>query len=426
LDDSSLGTLSGAVVILVILSAYFSGSETAMMALNGHRLRHLADQGHGGAKRASRLLERPDRLLSVILIGNNLVNFSAGSIVTLMFISMFGEAGAALAPLACTVVFLIFAEVAPKSIAAAYPEKIALPSSYILEFLQWIGYPVVWMVNGVSNRLLGLFGITSESGTDDKFTREELRTVVHHGADIDAGPQNMLLRILDLEEVTVNDIMVPRADIVGVDINDGVVDIVGQIRSSQYTRIPVYKEDIDNVIGFLHLRDAAKFLTEHELTLAAILQATTDPYFVPENTRLHVQLFNFQQAKERVALVVDEYGDIQGIVTLEDILEEIVGEFTTDLATTNIDIHPQDDGSFLIDGSTHIRLINRSLGWNLPQDGAKTMNGLITEYLETFPESNVCCRIEDYRIEIIQIGDNMIHTAKVIAPAALQNPDESP
>lgn len=413
-DPSSVAVLSGAIFVLIILSAYFSGSETAMMALNRYRLRHLANEGHGGARRASKLLTRPDRLLGVILIGNNLVNFSAASIATILAIQLFGQPGVAIAPIVCTIVFLVFAEVAPKTISAAYPEKIALPSAYILQPLLWITYPFVWMVNGFANAMLALIGIRSGAPvSDDHLSPEELRTVVYEGSQIAAHPQNMMLGILDLEKVTVDDIMVPRTDIVGIDIDDDIEDILEQIRASQHTRMPVFKDDIDKIIGILHLRNAAKFLTRDEITKAALLQETREPYFVPENTPLQLQLFNFQQHKERIGLVVDEYGDIQGIVTIEDILEEIVGEFTTDLAATNVDIHPQEDGSYLIDGGTHIRLINRQIGWDMPQDGPKTLNGLITEYLENIPESNVCISLDGYRIEIVQIQDNMVRTAKV-------------
>ena len=387
-----------------------------MMALNRYRLKHLANEGHRGAKRASRLLERPDRLLGVILIGNNFVNFSAASIATVIALRLLGDSGVVIAPIVCTFVFLIFAEVAPKTIAAAYPEKIALPSSHVLQLLLWVIYPLVWMVNAFANSLLWLFGIKHEEVLDDHLTRDELRTLIFEGSKIADRPQNMMLGVLDLDKVTVDDIMVPRHEIVGIDIEDDLDDIINQIRSAQHTRMPVFKEDVDKIIGILHLRNAAKFLTADELTKAAILQEIDDPYFVLENTPLQTQLYNFQQQKERIALVVDEYGDIEGIVTIEDILEEIVGEFTTDLAAVSVDIHPQDDGSYLVNGGTHIRLINRSLGWNLPLRGPKTLNGLITEYLETIPESNICMVINNYRIEIVQIQDNMIRTAKISQP----------
>ena len=413
MDDPSLGLLFGSIILLVILSAYFSGSETAMMALNRYRLKHLANDGHRGAIQASKLLERPDRLLGVILIGNNLANFSAASLATVIAIELFGESGVAIAPVVCTLVFLIFSEVAPKTISAAYPEKIALPSSYILRFLLWILFPLVWMVNGSANAMLKLIGIRGENALNDELSAEELRTVVYEGAKLADHPQNMMLGVLDLANVTVEDIMVPRTEIFGIDIEDDMDEIIAQIKSSQHTRLPVFKEDIDRVIGVLHLRDTAKFLTDAEISKAAILQVTEEPYFVPENTPLQTQLVNFQKHKERLALVVDEYGEIKGIIAIEDILEEIVGEFTTDLANTNVDIHPQEEGIFLIEGSTHLRLINRQLGWTLPQDGPKTLSGLIIEAMETIPEFNVCTVIENYRIEVVQIQDNMIKTARV-------------
>ena len=413
MDDPSIGALFGATILLVILSAYFSGSETAMMALNRYRLKHLANEGHGGARRASRLLERPDRLLSVILIGNNLVNFTAASLATLIALELYGESGVAIAPVVCTFVFLIFAEVAPKSIAAAHPEKVALPSSYILNLLLLSLYPLVWLVNGIANGILSLLGINHDETASDHLSKEELRTVVFEGSQISAHPQNMMLGVLDLDKVSVEDIMVPRTEIFGIDIDDDIEDIIEQIRSSQHTRIPVFKADIDKIIGVLHTRNAAKFLTQAEVNKAAILQVIDESYFVPENQSLQTLLFNFQQSKQRLGMVVDEYGDVQGIVAIEDILEEIVGEFTTDLSDTNINIHPLDDGLYLIDGSTHIRLINRQLTWDLPQEGPKTLNGLIIEYLETIPDSNVCMLLEGYRIEIVQIQDNMIKTAKI-------------
>ncbi|MEZ7909817.1 MAG: HlyC/CorC family transporter [Pseudomonadales bacterium] len=413
MDDPSLGLLFGSIILLVILSAYFSGSETAMMALNRYRLKHLANDGHRGAIQASKLLERPDRLLGVILIGNNLVNFSAASLATVIAIELFGESGVAIAPVVCTLVFLIFSEVAPKTISAAYPEKIALPSSYILRFLLWILFPLVWMVNGSANAMLKLIGIRGENALNDELSAEELRTVVYEGAKLADHPQNMMLGVLDLANVSVEDIMVPRTEIFGIDIEDDIDEIIAQIKSSQHTRLPVFKEDIDRVIGVLHLRDTAKFLTDAEISKAAILQVTEEPYFVPENTPLQTQLVNFQKHKERLALVVDEYGEIKGIIAIEDILEEIVGEFTTDLANTNVDIHPQEEGIFLIEGSTHLRLINRQLGWTLPQDGPKTLSGLIIEAMETIPEFNVCTVIGNYRIEVVQIQDNMIKTARV-------------
>ena len=389
-----------------------------MMALNRYRMRHLAKEGHSGAKRATKLLERPDRLLGVILIGNNFVNFSAASIATLLAIQILGEEGVAWAPVICTFVFLIFAEVAPKTIAANYPEKIALPSSHILSLLLLLLWPLVWAVSALSNTLLKMLGIQHQNDQGDHLSREELRTLVFEGAKIASQSQDMMLGVLDLDEVTVDDIMVPKSEIIGIDLEEPLEDIINQLRNAQHTRLPVFREDIDHVIGMLHVRDAIRFLTSEEPNKASLVQEIDEVYFVPENTALQRQIRNFQARKERIALVVDEYGDVQGIVTLEDILEEIVGEFTTDLASASSDIHPQEDGSFVVDGGATIRSINRALTWDLPADGPKTLNGLMTDRLETFPEAPVSIEIDDYRLEVVRLKDNMIATAKLTRRAA--------
>ena len=391
-----------------------------MMALNRYRMRHLAKEGHGGAKRATKLLERPDRLLGVILIGNNFVNFSAASIATLLAIQILGEEGVAWAPVICTFVFLIFAEVAPKTIAANYPEKIALPSSHILSLLLLLLWPLVWAVSALSNTLLKMLGIQHQNDQGDHLSREELRTLVFEGAKIASQSQDMMLGVLDLDEVTVDHIMVPKSEIIGIDLEEPLEDIINQLRNAQHTRLPVFREDIDHVIGMLHVRDAIRFLTSDEPNKASLVQEIDEVYFVPENTALQRQIRNFQARKERIALVVDEYGDVQGIVTLEDILEEIVGEFTTDLASASSDIHPQEDGSFVVDGGATIRSINRALTWDLPADGPKTLNGLMTDRLETFPEAPVSIEIDEYRLEVVRLKDNMIATAKLTRRAATE------
>jgi Mg2+/Co2+ transporter CorB len=391
-----------------------------MMALNRYRMRHLAKEGHSGAKRATKLLERPDRLLGVILIGNNFVNFSAASIATLLAIQILGEEGVAWAPVICTFVFLIFAEVAPKTIAANYPEKIALPSSHILSLLLLLLWPLVWAVSALSNTLLKMLGIQHQNDQGDHLSREELRTLVFEGAKIASQSQDMMLGVLDLDEVTVDDIMVPKSEIIGIDLEEPLEDIINQLRNAQHTRLPVFREDIDHVIGMLHVRDAIRFLTSEEPNKASLVQEIDEVYFVPENTALQRQIRNFQARKERIALVVDEYGDVQGIVTLEDILEEIVGEFTTDLASASSDIHPQEDGSFVVDGGATIRSINRALTWDLPADGPKTLNGLMTDRLETFPEAPVSIEIDEYRLEVVRLKDNMIATAKLTRRAATE------
>ena len=414
-DDNSLLALLLSFLALIIASAYFSSSETGMMSLNRYRLRHLARTNHAGAKRASKLLETPDKLIGVILIGNNFVNFLAASIATSIAIAVFGDPSPILTAVVLTLVVLIFAEVTPKTIAALYPEKVAYPSSLLLALLLKLLYPVVWIVNVVSNALVRLLGFSSEaSGNENQLTPDELRTVVYEsGGRIPRRRHGMLMNILDLERVTVDDILVPRHELVGIDIEDDLNDILLQISSAQHTRLPVYKHDIDNIVGVLHLRSTGKLIGIEELNKSALLQETAEPYFIPESTPLHTQLFNFQQKKERMAVVVDEYGAVKVIITLEDILEEIVGEFTTDLAASSKDIHPQDDGSFLIDGSASVRDINRVLSWDLDSTGAKTLNGLLTESLESIPDSSVCINLEGYYAEIVQVKDNVIKTVKM-------------
>ncbi len=427
LTELSSETLAIIVAVLVVMSGYFSGSETAMVALNRYRLRHLVKEGHRGATKADRLLKRPDRLLGVILIGNNLVNFTAASVATVLGIRLMGDTGVVLAPVVVTIIFLIFAEVAPKTIAAQIPEPIAFRSAYILEPLLRLLYPGVVFINGFSNALVKPFLPRRGKDEDarDNLTADELRTVVNEGVVLPEQGQSMMLSILDLENVTVDDIMVPRAEIIGIDIDDDMSDVLNLLASSQHTRLPVYKDEIDNMLGILHLRRVARFLPAGSMTKADLMQLTEEPYYVPEATPLHTQLINFQKEKKRIAMVVNEYGDVRGIVTLEDILEEIVGEFTTDFAANMPEIHPQDDGSFLIDGLAVLRDINRALGWDLPTHGPKTLNGLVLEHLETLPESNLCLRIGDYLIETLQIKDNVIKNLKITRASVASGGDAS-
>ncbi|MEX0619103.1 MAG: HlyC/CorC family transporter [Pseudohongiellaceae bacterium] len=414
IEEAPLGLLIGLLIFLVFASAYFSSSETGMMSLNRYRLRHLARNGHSAAKRAQKLLETPDRLLGMILIGNNFVNIFAASIATSIAISIFGGPEPLMTTLALTMIILIFAEVTPKTIAALYPEKIAYPSSVILTFLLKVLYPFVWLVNRISNLLVRLLGFHPEGSHDHRLSPDELRSVVFEsGTRFPRRRLGMLLNIFDLEKVTVDDIMVQKNDIIGIDIEDDLEDIINLIGSSQHTRIPVYKNNLDNVIGILHLRSAGKLIRVENLNKAAILQETSEPYFIPESTPLHTQLFNFQKRKSRMAVVVDEYAAVMGIVTLEDILEEIVGEFTTDLATRSKDIHPQPDNSYLIDGSTSVRDINRILSWDLDTSGAKTLNGLLMEILQAIPDSAIGLTIGRYRAEVLQVKDNMVRTVRM-------------
>ncbi len=416
MEDASLTLLFGILVFLILMSAYFSSSETAMMALNRYRLRHLIKEGHHGAARAGKLLDKPDRLIGIILIGNNFVNILATSIATIIAIKVWGEGGIFLMSCILTLVILVFAEVTPKTIAALHPEKIAYPSSILLGFLLKLIYPLVWMVNTVSNSLVKLFGFDADDSSSHMLTQDELRTVLDEsGALIPAKRHGMLMNILDLEKATVEDIMVPRNEVIGIDLEDDIEVIIDTISKSSHTLLPVFKRDLNEVIGFLHMRNISRLISVEEINKAEIMQLTDEAYFVPETTPLHTQLFKFQNNKRRMAMVVDEYGDVQGIVTVEDILEEIVGNFTTNLSEETEDIHPQEDGTYLIDGTATVREINKALIWNLPTDGPKTLNGLITELLEIIPEKNVCVRLPEHCIEILNVQDNAIKTVRMWA-----------
>lgn len=426
MNDAPLELLFFGMFILLLFSAYFSSSETAMMSLNRYRLRHQAKHKHKGAMRASALLEKPDRLIGVILIGNNFVNILASSISTIIAIRLWGEAGILISSAILTVVVLIVADVTPKTIAALHPEKIAYPSSLLLGWLLWLLNPLVWLVSNISNALVKALGFAKKPGTDHQLSSEELRTIVDESSvHIPAQRQNMLLNVLDLEKVTVNEIMVPRNEVVGINLDDDIDDIMQQIINSQHTRLPVYNNDINNVIGILHIRSAARFIKMPEGNKTELVQLTGDAYFVPESTPLPTQLINFQKQKRRIGIVVDEYGVVKGIVTLEDILEEIVGNFTTNLSEETADIHPQEDGTYLIDGSASIRNINRFLDWDLATDGPRTLNGLLTEMLESIPETNVGIRLPFHCAEIIQVKDNMIKTVRMWALEKSISDDEA-
>lgn len=387
------------------------------MSINRYRLRHLEKQNHRGAKRVSRLLERPDRLIGLILIGNNLVNIAAASIATLIGTRLLGDFGGFIAStVILTVVILIFAEVTPKTLAALYPEKISFPSSLILAPLLKIMFPFVIVINWITNGLLALIGVSHEQREQHSLSSEELRTVVNEStALLPERDQNMLVGILDLEKVTVEDIMIPRSELVGIDINQDWKKIQKQLTHSNHTRVLLYRDNIDDVVGYIHMRDALRLLSKNQFTKATLLRAVKELYFIPEGTPLNVQLLKFQHAKERLGLVVDEYGDIQGLVTLEDILEEIVGDFTTTMTPTpSEEVHVQPDGSYLIDGSATVRDINKEMSWDLPTDGPKTLNGLIIEYLEDIPQAKLSVRIAGYPLEIVDVSDNMIKTVRVM------------
>lgn len=415
MDNIPLSVLFGTLFCLVIFSAFFSSSETAMISLNRYRLRHLAKEGKRSAIISEKLLSRPDRLIGLILLGNNLVNIIAASVATLIGIRLLGDLGVALAPFVLVIIFLIFAEVLPKTLAAINPESIAFPASYILAPLMKIAYPAVWLVNWIANGLLSLFGVSLNDQGDAPLSRDELRTIVREaGALIPQRHRRMLLNILELENVTVDDIMVPRNEIAAIDLDEPVKEIMEQINHCQHTRLPVYQSSIDNIIGIIHLRRMIRIVNDkNEVTKEAIKDIMSDSYFVPKGTPLHTQMMNFQRKKRRFGIVVDEYGVIQGLVTLEDILEEIVGEFTTDMQTFNLDIQAQEDGSYLIDCSVHLREINRQLKWELPTEGPKTLNGLLLEHLEHIPESGTTLKINNYLAEITQVSENSIRMARL-------------
>lgn len=416
MDNISTDMLFVILGILILISAYFSGSETGMMSLNRYRLRHLEKQNHRGAKRVSSLLAKPDKLIGLILIGNNLVNIFASLIAGIIAERLFGDAGIFYAGLLLTLVILIFAEVTPKTLAALYPEKVAFPSSIVLSILLKILYPFVVAVNWITNGILTLLGISSEQREQHSLSSEELRTVVNEsGAMLKSQDQDMLVGILDLEKVTVEDIMIPRNELVGIDINEDWKRIQKQLTQSNHTRVLLYRDNIDDVVGYVHMRDALRLVSKGQFTKATLLRAVRELYFIPEGTPLNVQLLKFQRAKERLGLVVDEYGDIQGLVTLEDILEEIVGDFTTTMTpATSDEVNIQPDGSYLVDGTATIRDINKEMTWNFPTDGPKTLNGLILEYLEDIPEANLSVRISGYPVEIIDVKDNMIKTVRIL------------
>lgn len=412
MENAPLGLLFSLLAAFVALSAFFSGAETGIMTVNRYRLRHQAKMGQKSAQRVLRLLAQPDRLIGVILIGNTIVNVAASSVATLIGLQLGGDAGMAIATGALTFAILIFGEVGPKTFAASHPERVAHVAAFVLAGLLQLLRPVVWVVNITANTL---FRLDSIARGEHKLSTDELRTLVQD-VFIPRQHRSMLLGVLELDRITVDDIMIPRGDVQGIDIEEDLDTIVRQLRRTQHTRLPVFRGELNNCVGILHVRNATRFLGKPDLTKAEILQYVREPYFVPEGTTLPAQLVQFQKLKRRFGLVVDEYGDVQGIVTLEAILEEIVGEFTTSMSDSHKDMLRQADGSWLIDGSSTVRDINRLLHWQLPVDGPKTLNGLIIEALETIPEFPLSLRIGDYRVEVLQIRENTVRSARVIPP----------
>jgi len=384
------------------------------MTVNRYRLRHLAESGHRGARLAQQLLRRPDRVLGVVLLGNNFGNIAASSVATLMAVNLYGPGVLALVTGVLTLVILIVAEVAPKTLAALYPEPVAFGSAYVLTPLLRVIYPLVVLINFLANHLLQLFGVSIKPRSPDQLSPEELRAVVMEaGTLIPKAHQSMLLGILDLEKSTVENVMVPRGEIEGLDLDADWDEILEVLGSSHYTRLPVFRGSLDNVVGMLHVRRALHLALAGRLTRETMESIVLEPYYIPQGTPLSTQLLNFKTARRHVGLVVDEYGDLMGLVSLEEILEEIVGEFSTQAPGVQADISPQPDGSFLINGSTSIRDLNRTLGWRLPLAGPKTLNGLITEYLEDIPAPGTSLLLNGYLIEIVRTRGTAIQTARL-------------
>jgi len=395
-----------------------------MMSLNRYRLKHLKGTGHRGAGRAISLLQRPDRLIGLILIGNNLVNILASAIATVIAIRLFGDAGIAIATLVLTLVILIFAEITPKTVAALHPERVAFPASLILVPLLKLLMPLVLSINWLTNGILKLMGFSPDQAGDDAVSQEELRTIVTESASmIPSRHRRMLVNILDLEQMTVNDIMAPRNEIYGIDIEAPDEAIMRQLKNSEHTRLPIYRDDINQIEGVFHMRNLSQVLDSGRLVRSKLLAAADTAYFIPENTPLNTQLLHFQRQKKRLGMVVDEYGDILGLVALEDILEEIVGEFTSNLVEQNEEITRHPDGSTTCSGTVSIRDLNRQRRWDLPTDGPKTLSGLALEALEAFPSAQASVRIEGYQLDIEEIAKTHISRLRItpldaVAPAS--------
>ncbi|URQ60124.1 HlyC/CorC family transporter [Pantoea alhagi] len=424
MEHVSTTTLIITLVVMILVSAYFSGSETGMMTLNRYRLRHKAKNGNRSARRVEKLLRRPDRLISLVLIGNNLVNILASALATIVGMRLYGNAGVAIATGILTFAVLIFAEVLPKTIAALYPEKVAYPSSLLLGPLQIIMMPLVWLLNTITRLLMRMIGIKSDGSISSALNKDELRTIVYESRSLmSRRHQEMLLSVLDLEKVSVDDIMVPRNEIVGININDEWKSIERQVSHSPHGRIVLYRDSLDDAVAMLRVREAWRMMTEKkEFTKENLLRAADEIYYVPEGTPLNVQLVKFQRNKKKVGLVVDEYGDIKGLVTIEDILEEIVGDFTTSMSPSLAEeVMPQSDGSVLIEGTANVREINKAFNWHLPQEEARTVNGMLLEELEEIPQAGTRIQINNYDIDILDVQDNMVKQIRITPQQPLQS-----
>ena len=384
-----------------------------MMALNRFKLKHLIKQKNKSAIRANKLLQRPDRLLGIILIGNNFVNILAAALTTILCLELFGNSGVFIGSIVLTMVILIFAEVTPKTFAANNAEKVALPFSLILKFLQKILYPLVWVVNFFSNSILNFLGANNKS-TEEDISPEELKSILESSGDlIPSRYQEMLLSILELDKITIDEVMIPKGEILGIDLSDDINEIEVQLKNCKKEFLPLFDQNIDDSRGIIDLYGINSFLSDSNKSIESLLDKSDEVYFALENTSLNTQLFNFQQDKKTIAIVLDEYGSVKGMLTVKDILEEIVGELIDPHEEERLEIKEQKDGGYLIDASVSVREINKKLDWELPLTGPKTLNGLILEKTETIPEANISIEINNYLIETILIKDNMIKFAKV-------------
>ena len=385
-----------------------------MMSLNRYRLKHLVKENDKGAIRAVKLLKRPDRLLGVILIGNNFVNILAASLTTVLCLNLFGDSGVVIGSIVLTLIILVFAEITPKTFAALNSEKVALPASLILKYLQKILRPLVLFVNFFSNFFMRLLG-TKETTINEDLSPEELKSVLENSGDlIPKKYQDMLISVLELDKVSVDEVMTQRSEVIGIDINQPIETILSNLQNNQKDFLPVYNESLDDLRGVIDLYGITSFLSNEDKSIESLIESLDEAYFIPENTPLSTQLFNFQKNKKTVAVIIDEYGSVKGLVTIKDVLEEIVGELATDIDRETVEIMEQKDGSYLIDASIPLRELNKKLNWQLPINGAKTLNGLIIDQVETIPENNIKIEIENYAIETVLIRNNMIKIARVL------------
>jgi Mg2+/Co2+ transporter CorB len=422
LSEIPLWILLALIAFLVLMSAFFSGSETSMMAINRYRLKHLVKEKNKSAKRVSRLLERTDRLLGVILIGNNFTHTLSTALATVVAIRLWSDSAVLAVTVFMTIIMIIFAEVMPKTIAALKPESIAFPASYLLKPLSKLLSPLITLVSFVSNNVTKMMGINLDNTDKDELKPEELRTLLQTSG-VPKRQEEMLMGIFDMDYLSVNDVMIPKNEIIGIDLNDEIEEILKQLQIIDFTYIPCYEDSIDNIQGFLSLNKKADFLGNKIQSKENLKAELREPLFVPENTPLYKQLANFQSSGRRVGLIVDEYGDIEGIITLRAILEIIVGEITTE-SIEKMDIMPQADGTYLIEGNVMVREVNRRLEWELPTEGPKTLSGLILEEVQTIPDTNIGLTIGGYRIETVLIKDNVIKLAKIKKVEELNELDE--